>query len=295
MENRLESPIWPFMASAIFNSIYNKSWNNIDNEEERRFKISAGIKLNIITSIASVIEGSTKTYLKNKIIRAYYGSNLMGDVKKEGSNPNQNNKIEFHPLEEKIRYRENNEKFIIELLNRFSTKVKCPIKSQQCQLKPHKNKIRLIKLKRPIKIEKELTEILNFIDKSTWNNLKGQFKDVTSRKLSGILKMNGEKDLFKDLDLIFKFRNFIIHSNDIKLYQEKTNVGFKDRALDLFNEMDGRDLLIESSTTGKYFIEELATDKLVIHFKECLKKFLNHKFLNDEPSFKSIILNIYFS
>ncbi len=124
------------------------------------------------------------------------------------------------------------------------------------------------------------------LEKQTWNDLKGTFKNITGKKLSTILK---EKDrtLNKKIDGLFLYRNFLVHSKNISISENRVYV---ERISDY----------IEEWKIGKeevWTLDNIISDEIIDHFKKVhldfmsinYRKYLDEKFhsLADELSEKN--------
>lgn len=263
--------------------------------------VSEGIKLNLLVSIASVIEGSTKTYLRNRI----YGlmnrkkqldeiiakheeeTNTITETYEEiGNNEEDNNDESFisfsPPIEELKKEATQKEKTINDIILAYPDKRGIVQKI----LDFFRRIINILKYwfgirKELSSLEEEkLKRIVIGIEKSSWNNLVGHFNKVNNRKLKAVLDEQNT-DLYEDTSKIFQFRNFIVHSNILEQKFNENEVHFQGKSDKLIKYINDKGFGI-SPVTGKYFVEILIPDDLIIHFKKCMDLFIgNNDFKED--------------
>lgn len=198
------TPTWIYVASGLNFLIENKIWEIEDETEYGYYKIPEGVRLILIISFASVVEGALKTYLIETIDKGLPDRNSFENV------------------------------------------------------------------------------TIMQVENETWNNLIGFFKKIKKKKLKKLLN-DKKKNLFEDVEMIFKFRNFIIHSNNIKHQVNNENdFNFQEES-DTFSEYLIRNKLIERNykNEGKYFVEYLMPEKLIHHFKKVVDEYLGIDFFSE--------------
>ncbi len=209
----LQSPTWSYVASTI-------NWVNSTNpykqspSEPSFAKVGEGLRMVMITSIASVFEGLMKDYLQERLSKT----------------------------KERIEFTKNKK---IEVLTAL--------------------------------------EIQNF----QWGQLKDIFEKIEKRKFKDTIIEMSDIGFYEDVEMIFKFRNFIVHSNYIKEdYVEKNNgsIVFSQsdkKTKQLKDYIKQRKLNIEDESE-KYFVEIYFTQKLLSHFVDTMNNFFKLKlFRND--------------
>jgi hypothetical protein len=243
------TPIWNYIASGLNFLISKEIWNIENDDGIKHHKIPEGVRLVLVITCASVVEGSLKTYLKEIIDGALYEKNR---------------------IEETMNSNEENSGVETKGLNRpfFETPTKQELLDQK-----HENDKLLIKIKN-VTIEE--------VENATWNTLIGLFEKVTGNKLRNLLEEK-RKDLFADVEAIFHFRNFIVHSNSVQ-HQiiEENNIFFQDKKSERLISYLKKNRLIGNYKNGKeYFIEYLMPEKLIHHFKKTLDEYLDVNFFKD--------------
>lgn len=296
------TPIWNYTASGI-NLIFKKElWKDRSSMGEEFYCVSEGVKLNLLVSIASVIEGSTKTYLRNRI----YGlmnrkkqldemiaeheekSNNITEASEEIDNDEDNNDYDENfisflpPIEELKTEAIQKEKNINDIIlaypdNRGIVQKILDFFSRIINIVKYWFGIR----KELTSLEEEkLKRIVIGIEKSSWNNLVGHFNKVNNRKLKAVLDEQST-DLYEDISKIFQFRNFIVHSNILEQKFNENEIHFQGKSNKLIKYINDKGFGI-FPVSGKYFIEILMPDDLIIHFKSCMDLFIgNNDFRED--------------
>ena len=302
------TPIWNYTASGINWMVKNKIWEDTNGAAKDWYHSQEGIKISIIISIASVIEGSLRTYLKNKIEKAienkkmfdapiisdnYSNSELIGEI--ELDHPI------FLPNEFKINYKVENDEFLSNLLKKFPIKKKCPLGVKECPIKNNDvgkvkqilnwltSKVNPVQKSNFISDDEKLDKIISIIDKAVWNDLLGYFKKVTGKRLKTELN-KVDKGLFNDLEYIFHFRNFLVHSNEMKLEFNVDNldVTFRGRAKSLMDYMDEKNLNLEIKE-GIRFIELLVPNNVVIHFRNSMNSYFKSEFFRENMGTSNLV------
>lgn len=295
------TPIWNYTASGINLIFKKKLWKDKDSMGNEFYCVSEGVKLNLLVSIASVIEGSTKTYLRNRIYglmnRKKQLDEIISEYEEQTNAASESN--ETIDDEEDIEYDE--------IFTSFSTSIE-EVKKEAIQKGKTINDIilaypdkrgfiqkildffrRIIsRLEYWLGIRKELTSfeeeklkmIVIEIEKSTWNKLVGHFNKINNRKMKAVLDEQNT-DLYEDIFKIFQFRNFIAHSNTLQQKFNENRVHFQGDSDKLIKYINDKGLGI-SPVPGTYFVEILIPDKLIVHFKKCMDLFIsNNDFKED--------------
>jgi len=204
---------------------YLKNMINLDSiQQDSDYKIPEGIKTVFITSLASIIEGVIKSYLKSEI-RAI-------SINKE--------------IIEKSLFQEKSEDDNAEVVISFQKTVK---------------ELRNDKSKNDKLINKIIEIELNKIESLTWEKLKQEFKKISNDDLKTILN-NHKPELSENIEAIFRFRNLFLHGNVIEL-KNKENGGFEfqGRSKFLSDFIKKHNLEKENITSEDHFIELLVTKK----------------------------------
>jgi hypothetical protein len=209
---------------------YLKNTTNIGNIDKhgqyQTYKMQEGIKVLFIISLASLIEGVIKTYLKSKVED---GLKIKRMIEKRIA------------CKEKI---DDKEKETIGLSAFF--------KDQELEVKnADKLMNKIIQLK------------IDNIENLSWENLKKEFKMISEHDFEELSNKH-QSELSKSIEFIFKFRNLFIHGNiiDHKVTDNGT-VEFLGKAKDLYAFIRKNSLEKESPQNADHFIEYIVTDKLV--------------------------------
>jgi hypothetical protein len=255
------SPTWNYIASGLNFLIENEVWKIENKNRVEPYKIPEGVRLILIIGFASVVEGSLKTYLIETLNKTF----------------SEKDRIE-------------------KLINDANPNSEFPIQESETTFFPNPTKQELIK--RKDKNDKLLIRIKNItmeqVESETWNNLIGLFNKITGKKLKDLLD-NKRTDLYDDVNAIFSFRNFIIHSNNIQLQIHKeNNFSFIDKSNVLIEYLRKNKLVEEKyKNEGKYFIECLMPEKIIPHFKKIVEEYLDVNFFKECPAIANLINSIH--
>lgn len=269
-------PLWNYQATGVNALFAKKLWDDEFPNEHDFHKISAGIKLNIISSIASVIEGSLKNYLISKIRfllnRREQIPQMLIDTGEEEEI------ISFGKSKEELK----EELVEIEdILHKLSTKYLMRYKTK---------KLKFSILGRKYKIEYQVSTNTNkpndeyfhkyfeVIKNETWNELVYHYSLINNEKLK-VATRKVDKKLMVDIEKIFQFRNFIVHSNNIEIKQDEHNLTYDGAVKKLIKYIEEN--RFSDTTKSAFFIEQLVPEKLILHFKECCDKFLECDFFGE--------------
>lgn len=255
------TPTWNYIASGLNFLIDKEVWKVENNSGSEHYRIPEGVRLILILAYASVVEGSLKTY-------------LIGTINKT--------------FEEKDR--------IENLINNDALNSEAKIQESETLFFPNPSRQELIKRKDEndqlfIRIKNLTTEE---VESATWNNLIGLFKKITGNELMEMLD-NKRKDLSKDINMIFSFRNFIIHSNSLQLQILAENeFSFQAKSKDLIEYLIKNNLLRDNyKSQEKYFIEYLMPEKIILHFKKTVDDYFDVSFLKECLETKNLVNFIY--
>lgn len=248
---------WKYLASAMMVDINDLSRFKRIEGSDSVYKITAGRKISLIISMASVIEGGVRAYLSLKVLTVKKDHRIISDLisnYREFEEKKELNFVAIEPIENYQRKIEELDKII----RRFSKK----------------------------------TQLSN-IDNGEWGSLKKIFRLIHDYDISKSFN-KVDNNLAKDLDYIFHFRNFLVHSNLIGLKKIGNNEIEYQGTANRLNEYITEKKLNEDSKEFEniFFIEELLPDKLIFHFKIVLTNFLKVVEFNQLPSMKNEIARI---
>lgn len=82
--------------------------------------------------------------------------------------------------------------------------------------------------------------------------------------------------LYEDVFKIFQFRNFIAHSNVMEQNFNENEVHFNGKAGNLIGYINDKGFGV-NPVKGKYFVQLLIPDDLIIHFKKCMDLYIENK------------------
>lgn len=132
-------------------------------------------------------------------------------------------------------------------------------------------------------------------DRLEWSKLSSLFgviKDSTMKKELNKITPN----LYDEIEILFQFRNFLVHSNHISntMYMQNNSLihGFDKKANNLYQYVYDNQLF-DTTKPPEYITEKLLTPKLLIRFNEALKKFLTLKDFEEYFDLQNIIRSIY--
>lgn len=272
-------PIWNYQATGINWNYSKRLWNNESfPQQEDCKKIPEGIKLNFIISIASVIEGSLKNYLISKLNYSLNRRKLIDEELLNGDNDTEESAPTFKKSKDELREE-------LEAINRMFNEIassylmvrkvkKCKFSflgnSYQFEYKISSNSKKVN--------DEYIEKYIEIIKKDTWNELISHFRSITGERLKVSLKKI-DKKLTEDIEKIFQFRNFIIHSNNIEIEHDTKNVKYEGDVKKLIEYID--DKSFSAPADKHYFIEKLIPDDLVEHFKKCADNFLKCTFFSE--------------
>ena len=74
---KLEAPIWYYQLSGINWNTHNEIWNESQDLVGALYKVREGVLFGQLISIASVVEGSLKLHLKNKVLNLFHKNKLI--------------------------------------------------------------------------------------------------------------------------------------------------------------------------------------------------------------------------
>ena len=132
------------------------------------------------------------------------------------------------------------------------------------------------------------------VEKETWEKLIVLFNRITGKELKDLLDSK-RRNLFDDVNAIFSFRNFIIHSNSIKhqIFKENDFL-FQGKSIRLDEYLKKNKLIEENyKSEGNYFIECLIPKKIIPHFKKIVEEYLDVNFFKKCTTVANLINLIY--
>lgn len=270
------TPIWNCTMSGANRIFHKGEWKENGGNTSLDYTVRAGLKFMLLVSFASVIEGVLKTYLTCKIKRlANSRYELMEAIKNSDSN---DLAITFNhsSLEEKkikLRSCKSNIKRIVLIYDykkkdTFLGKMNLWFKKMIRKIKYCLRLSESISLKD----EKDLLKIVKKVERRQWKELLKDFEMIEGLTLEDVLS-NHNCLLYDDLEMIFRFRNFLIHSNNFQQKSNSTKFYFEGESNRLATYMEKRNIKI-NYTKGRHLVETLVTDDLIVYFKEVLDEFM---------------------
>lgn len=274
---------WGYTASSIIWLFEKGDWKATCFEKKEPYCISEGIKLMMIISMASVIEGALRSHLRSKINNAQKRKEELGEYfKKEDSDSTAG---DFRDIEEVevdelpfILDTDFRKEYVehVNLLKRGANAKKVKgikkmyyyLKNTLCSILP-KSSSDLTS----VEYEK-LNIVLESIEESAWRDLKLYYDKINTIAIKAILK-DYNSDLLRDINMLFSFRNFVVHGKriDIKFDETAANIQYDNDSLKLVNYLKEKKFY-PSSVKNKYIIECLLPDEVITHFKTCMLDFL---------------------
>lgn len=233
---------------------YLKNMIDLDSiKEDNDYKIPEGIKTVFITSLASIIEGVIKSYLKSEV-RAISINKEIIEKSLFQEKPEDNNTEPVVSFQRTIGELKNNKAKNDELINKI------------------------------IEVE------LNKIESLTWEKLKQEFNKISNEDLKTLLN-NHQPELAGNIEAIFKFRNLFLHGNVIE-FKNKESGGFEfqGRAKFLSDFIKKYNLEKEDIKSEDHFIELLVTKKTMdFFFDKIYNEFLRLPKWNESPETRNMI------
>lgn len=264
--------IWGYTASGI-NWIFDQDdWKADRFEKKYPYCISEGIKLMMIISMASVIEGALRSFLRAKINDAKNRKEALEEYfKNEDTNSSSEDlsdssvvEVDALPFMPDDDLREEYEDHVA-LLKRsaYAQKVK-GMKKWYFGLKNALNDILSKRNLSLTQVEYErLEDVLNSIEGSAWRDLQSFYDKINVTTIKESLKTHNP-NLLRDVNMLFSFRNFVVHGKriDIKFDVVATKVVYDNDAKILVDYLKEKKFY-SSSVQNKYIIEGLLPDEVI--------------------------------
>jgi len=267
------SPIWNFQLSGINWAIEKRLYLCDSMQHNDHFKINSGLKMVLITTMASVIEGMLKEHFyflleseKNKTI-----SN------KQEQNPKLKVILIENDWEKKLKLNSisNTEwVFIKNLILKNSEIIKDNKEISKIEF------VDSIGINFKIKVNiKDLTK--SKLDEANWSFFKKLFMMINCENpisFENTLKADAGEDLFESIDIIFQFRNAFAHSNSFEFdwESELNSYEYKSRTEKFHSYLKKYDLL-NSNSENLYSVERFITDELIVHLAKEMNRFIELK------------------
>lgn len=291
MSKKADCPIWNYQASGLNWIFYKKIWEDSFPPTNNFKKIPEGIKLSIIGSIASVIEGSLRNYLISKVNEFQTSKKL---IEKNLIDKSEDLLGYFSDFEKSKKELIKNPKLINKALNRISKEYILTLKKNKKTKFSICGWIYEFEFKLSSNIKKYDNEFfekyIEIIKNDTWNGLIKHFELIKGERLRVSLK-KADRKLMEDVEMIFHFRNFIGHSNNIGLEHNNDKLNYDGRVKKLIKYIDEKEL--SASEEKIFFIEKLVPDGLIHHFKKRCDKFLECDFFNEMYETSSLMNHIW--
>jgi len=292
------TPIWNYTASGVNWIFRQDTWKGDNVDDKHPWCLPEGLKLILIISMASTIEGALRSYLRAKIRYALQRQNELEGIL---SKPDETDTTTSDSTYEGP-YVEIEDDFIPSLTTREELEQEYHQKLALLRKSAKLNDGRITQAFNSIKNvgkqlinwiprlnfqdekfsddeKQNLEAVLDVVEGSSWSLLKGYFNEINEVELSDVLH-NSDPELFNDLNALFDFRNFIVHSNTLEQKFGEKFVDFRGKSERLIGYIREKGFY-PSSIDNKYFIEILLPDDLITHFKKCQDLFFRSSVFDD--------------
>ncbi len=132
-------------------------------------------------------------------------------------------------------------------------------------------------------------------DRLEWSKLSSLFEVIKNSTMEKELNKIAP-NLYDEIEILFQFRNFLVHSNHISntMYMQNNSLihVFEKKANNLYQYVYDNQLF-DTIKSPEYITEKLLTPKLLIRFNEALKKFLTLEDFEEHFDLQNIIRSIY--
>ncbi|MBO6515214.1 MAG: hypothetical protein JJ975_01510 [Bacteroidia bacterium] len=289
---RIESrytPIWTYTLSGVNWSIDQINYADSNSFGEDYCCTRSGVNAQLIVSMASVVEGSMREYLRNKVINL---DNLkkhvsqietgeissMDDLDKLKEEIFGTEQLMDHLTNIRIKNEIKNGKKIWKVLGIISPKFR-----KYCE---RRLKSKLVKKSQYKLYSQEAS--LELIEEGAWNKLKQYYHKSNTVDLMSILS-RVSVNLFNDVLMLMKFRHFFVHAR-IMVHTENS-VNFEDGSFTAI-----RDYLTNKqlyNTSEGYYIDKIAPIEIVKHFQDCVTTFLQSSVYSDDSRISNSLIQVF--
>ena len=239
MKTKAYCPIWNYQATGLNWNFSKKLWDDSFSAFDDYKKIPEGIKLNFISSISSVIEGSLKNYLISKVDSLIKRKEWIEKELITEQNEKQDTSLTQKKFKEELAKE-------LTSINKTFSRI---LKEYKMVRKVDEIKFSLFGIY--YKIEYKLysntkkasdeyfRKYIEIVKNETWNELISHFKLIKGERLKVYTK-KVDKKLMEDIEKVFQFRNFIVHSNNIEIEHNTKDVNYNGKVKKLIRYIDDK-------------------------------------------------------